>query len=373
MIRVLHVMGTMNRGGAETLIMELYRHIDRTKIQFDFLIYNYSDTPGVFDEEIKAMGGRLFHAKRRFYRNPVAFYEELSAFFKQHPEYKIVHAHQHITSGYVLAAAKTTAGSLTIAHSHCAFSTTGFLRKCAGLVSKALLKKYANFYFGCSNDAIVELSGKPADNRTRIIVNNAIDVEKFAFDQGMRQKWRAELGADDKTVIIGNVARFTSEKNHEHTIKSFARLAENNNNSMLVLVGDGPLRPETEKLAAELGVIDKTVFLGVRGDVHELINAFDVFVMPSRYEGLGIVLIEAQANGLPCVISADVIPREADTNAGLVTRVSLNETPEVWANACLNAGSRKSSGEVRPAIVEAGYDIHAVSGWLQDFYLSHWN
>lgn len=371
-IRILHIVGAMNRGGAETLLVELYRHIDRTKVQFDFLIYNYSGKPGAFDDEIIALGGKIFEAKRRFYKGPVSYCKELKDFFKEHPEYKIIHAHQYATSGYMLWSAKKTTKPVTIAHSHIAFPVTDFLRRCADSVGKKLLHKYADFYFGCSEDAIVELSGKPTDNKTRFVMSNAIDVEKFAFSADLRTSWRKSLGADENTLVLGNVARFTYQKNHEHLIRLFAEVVKKNDNSILVLAGDGSLRTQTEELAKELCVYEKIKFLGIRPDVQDIVNAFDVFVMPSRYEGLGIVLIEAQANGLPCVMSADVIPEEADTGAGLVTRVSLDKTPEKWADACLNAGNRKTSEEVRPAIVDAGFDINAVSAWLQDFYIKHW-
>lgn len=372
-IRILHIVGAMNRGGTETLLMELYRHIDRSKIQFDFLIYNYSDKPGAFDEEILSLGGRIFEAKRRFYKGPISYYNELKYFFKEHPEYKIVHAHQYATSGYMLRAAKKTTNPTTISHSHIAFPITDFLRRCADFVGKKLLHKYADFYFGCSEDAIVALSHQPPDNKTRFVMNNAIDIAKFGFSKELRTQWRQYLGADENTLILGNVARFNHQKNHEHIVKCFSEIVKRKDNSILVLVGDGSLRQQTEELSKQLGVYDKIEFLGVRSDVQDIINAFDIFLMPSRYEGLGIVLIEAQANGLPCVISADVIPKEADVNAGLVTRVALHKSPKEWADACLNAGNRKHIEEVKFAIINSGYDINTVANRLQNFYIEHWN
>lgn len=371
-IRILHIVGAMNRGGTETLLMELYRHIDRTKVQFDFLLYNYSNKPGAYDDEIRELGGKIYNAKRRFYKGPISYCNELKHFFRLHPEYKIVHAHLYAMSGYMLWNAKKTNNPITIAHSHIAFPISDFLRKCTNCIGKKLLHKYADFYLGCSEDAVVELSGKYADNKTRFVMSNAINVAKFAFSADLRADWRKTLGADKNTLVLGNVARFEHQKNHEYLIRLFDDVVKKNDNSILVLVGDGSLRSQTEELAKELGVYEKVRFLGVRPDVQDIVNAFDVFVMPSRYEGLGIVLIEAQANGLPCVMSADVIPAEADTGAGLVTRVSLEKSPAVWADACLNAGKRKTSDEVGPAIVDAGFDINMVSAWLQDFYLKQW-
>lgn len=372
MIRVLHIVGAMNRGGAETLLMELYRHIDRRKVQFDFLVYNYSDKPGAYDEEIRELGGKIFHAKRRFYRGPISFCREVKNFFDEHPEYHIVHAHQYATSGYMLAMAKKTGVPVTIAHSHIAFPITTFLRRCADAVGKLLLKSNADYYFGCSDDALIALAGVKSDNKKYYLMKNAIDSRKFNYSDEHRQIWREKIGADDATFVIGNVARFTYQKNHEHILRVFAEIQKNVKNSLLVLIGTGSREEEMRSLAKELNILTKVLFLGSRENVNDIINAFDLFLMPSRYEGLGIVLIEAQANGLPCVMTEHVIPDEADVGAGLVSRVELNVTPEEWAKVCMNAGERIDSEIAQKAIIESGYEISEVSGWLQKFYLEHW-
>lgn len=363
----------MNRGGAETLLMELYRNIDRTKVQFDFLVYNYSNQPGAYDEEIHSLGGKIYNAKKRLYKEPFSYYKELKSFFSAHPEYKIVHFHQNLISGFPLSIAKKTSNPLTIAHSHSAFGTAHDLyHKLINFIGKKLINKFADFYFGCSNDALFKICGQYSNDINKYVLNNAIDRDKFRYNHEMRCEWRSVLGATDNTLILGNVARFSGEKNHKHLIKTFCEVENLHNDSLLVLVGDGPLRSQTEEFAKELGIWDKVRFLGVRSDVQDIVNSFDVFVLPSLHEGLGIVLIEAQANGLPCVISSDVIPAEADVGAGLVTRVSLDETPNKWAKACLNAGARKDSEEVKSAIINSGYDIDIVANWLQDFYITHY-
>lgn len=369
--RVLHIVGAMNRGGAETLLMELYRHIDRTKIQFDFLIYNYSEQPGAYDEEILSLGGRIYNAKRRFYRGPISYCKELKDFFEAHPEYSIVHAHQYKTSGYMLAMAKKCGVKTTIAHSHIAFPTIDFLRRCADYVGKKMMVRSTDYYFGCSEDALIELTDKGADNKTRFVIKNAIDSEKFSFSNEKRILWRKNLGASDSTFVLGNVARFTYQKNHEYLVRVFAEILKDKEDSLLVLVGVGSKEQETKELVRELGVENKVLFMGSRGDVNDIVNAFDVFVMPSRYEGLGIVLIEAQANGLPCVISADVIPDEADVQAGLVTRVSLQQTVSEWAAACIKCCKRMEPACAKTAVEKAGYDIKKVAKWLEGFYMSH--
>ena len=371
-IRILHISGAMNRGGQETLIMELYRHINRSRVQFDFLLYNYSGKPGAFDDEIVALGGKIFNAKQRFYRNPIAFYAELKTFFREHPEYRIVHAHQFATSGYMLAAAKEETGATTVAHSHVAFVKTGMLRGIADSVGKRLLSSNADYCFGCSDDALAELMGVHSDGKRFLVMKNAIEPSKFQFEQASRLKWRERFGAAADTLVVGNVARFTRPKNHEQILVAFSVVQRKYANSMLVLVGVGPLEDQIKALAKELGIDSKIRFMGSRDDVNEIVNAFDVFLMPSRYEGLGIVLIEAQANGLPCVISADVIPEEADVRAGLVTRIGLDKPASVWADAVMSvAGKRLQPELAQEAVKKAGYDVNEVAAELQEFYLSH--
>lgn len=371
-VRILHIVGAMNRGGAETLLMELYRHIDRTKVQFDFLIYNYSDKPGAYDEEIKRLGGKIYLAKRRFYRGPIAYCRELKHFFRSHPEYHIVHAHQYATSGYMLAMAKASGVPVTIAHSHIAFPITTFLRRCADKVGKLLLKRNADYFLGCSDDALIALAGVKSDNKKYFLMKNAIDSKKFTFSNTQREVWRKEIGADDKTFIIGNVARFTYQKNHEQILRVFAEVTKDMENSLLVLIGTGSREEEMRSLAEELNIQNQVLFLGSKGNVHEIINAFDLFLMPSRYEGLGIVLIEAQANGLPCVMTRKFIPDEADIGAGLVSRVDLDASPEEWAKVCMNARGRIASEVAEKSIIKSGYEISEVASWLQEFYLEHW-
>lgn len=380
-LRILHIIGAMNRGGAETLLMEIYRHINRSKVQFDFLVYNYSNEPGAYDDEIRSLGGRIYEAKRRFYRGPISFYKELIKFFSVHSEYRIVHAHQFLMSGYMLKAAKGIDSSIvTVAHSHIANTFMGNksgiankLRTIADRVGHRILLSNADYTIGCAEDALIEMTGNKSNNITRFVMRNAIDPSKFSYNQTIRMQWRKYFNANEDTLIVGNVARFTYQKNHELIINTFANICGEKENSILVLVGVGDREVEMRKLATELGIIDKVFFMGSRGDVNEIVNAFDVFLMPSRYEGLGIVLIEAQANGLQCIISKDVIPDEADVGAGLVTRVSLDSSVEEWAQACISAGTRIDAGIAQQAVKDAGYDITVVADWLEKFYLDHWN
>ena len=372
-IRVLHITGAMNRGGAETLIMELYRNIDRRKVQFDFMVYNYSNCAGAFDNEIQSLGGNIYTMKERFYKNPISYCIEAKRFFDKHPEYRIIHAHQYAMSGYILYMAKKSYKTVfTIAHSHIAYPKTDPLRAIADFGGKTLLKTNTDLFFGCSNDALKALTGHYEDKRKYIVMKNAINIGNFIFDNQARREWRDYIGAGADTIVIGNVARFTNQKNHEMIISVFHEIAKRVPNARLVLVGTGSKLDEIKQRVKELRLDGNVIFMGTRADVNKIINSFDVFLMPSRYEGLGIVLIEAQANGLPCVISASVIPKEADVNGDMVKRVELSEPPSKWAEECLSCGTRKKPEYAQKKVIEAGYDIKEVSIKLQDYYLEKW-
>lgn len=369
-IRILHVVGAMNQGGAETLLMELYRHIDRSLVQFDFLVYNYTENPGFFDGEIQEMGGKIYQAKSRFYREPLSFWNELCNFFEQHSEYRIIHSHQFKMSGFILTAAKRSGNKITIAHSHAIDGSKGLIRDVVNYFAIKLLHRSTDYYLGCSEDALHALSGFYSDGKKRFILKNAIDIEKFSFSAEDRKKWRSALGVDENTLIIGSVGRFLPVKNHKLLVESFFYVNKINPNTLLVLIGSGALEEEINNRVNALGLKEKVVFMGNRSDVNKILNSFDVFGLPSKSEGLGIVLIEAQDNGVPCVISADVIPKEVDVGNNLVKKVSLNAPAHVWANMYLEAPKRADKNIAKRAVRDAGYDINMVSKWLQEFYLN---
>ena len=370
-IRVLQVIGTMNYGGAETLLMELYRYIDRTKVQFDFWVYNYGDHQGAYDAEILNLGGFIFYAKKRLYREPLAYRREIQSFCHVHHRYKIIHSHLNMRGGFVLPVFKKAWNCITIAHSHTAFPYLDIKNKCVNNLGRWLLKGNTDYFFGCSEDALKTICESTSKDNNCFVLRNAIDVDKFSFRNEKRDTFRKELCIDDNTFVLCNVARFTEEKNHQFQIDIFEKLLKKNKNCVLLLIGNGDLKSKMEEYTAErLGNdASKVIFLGSRKDVNELLNACDMFLFPSKGEGLGIVLIEAQANGLPCVISKDVIPEEADVHSGLVTRVSLDSPINDWVEACLNVPPRLEPSLARKSVLTAGYDIKSVAKWLEQFYL----
>lgn len=365
-IRVLHVVGAMNRGGVEVLLMDLYKNIDHNKVQFDFMVHTQDDS--LFDEEILSLGGRIFKLKNRFVKNPFNYLRELYVFFRRHSEYNIIHSHMNSMSGYILWMAKMANVKKRISHSHIARPKSNILRLFVWSIGKKLISSNANLMLGCSSDAIFDLSGLAVDNHNRIVMKNAIAIKNFKFNEEKRIFFRKSFGISLETLVVGNVARFEDQKNHLFMIDSFNKILKLRKNTVLLLIGSGSLLPLIQKKVKELNIEENVKFLGVRKDVSHILNAMDVFFMPSLYEGLGIVLIEAQANGLPCVAS-DTIPAEADIKAGLMNFVGLREDENIWRDTILKVNRNNCTKEPQLAAIEAGYDIKQVSDWLQNFYI----
>jgi len=270
-------------------------------------------------------------------------------------------------SGYILWIGAKAQIPIRIAHSHIAYPKTDNLRQFVWWFGRKLISRSSNTVLGCSSDAIIYLTGLEPDNLKRIILKNAIDIKKFAFNEKIRTQVRSNFNADQETLIIGNVARFDEQKNHQFILKIFQEVLSRNDNAMLILIGNGSLFVRIKEEAGKLGIESKISFLGIRNDVHKLLNAMDVFLLPSQFEGLGIVLVEAQANGLPCVAS-DTIPAEVDMNAGLMTFFSLNANAKSWSKIILKANRSEFTNDPQISAKEAGYDIHEVATWLQEFY-----
>jgi len=367
-IRVLHVVTTMDFGGVETLLMEIYRNIDREKIQFDFLCHNSSD--GKYVEEIKKLGGRIYQVNSILRSGGAIRYQHnLRRFFKQHSEYRIVHSHKNAQNGLILKAAKDAGIPIRISHSHIANREYSRFTEYYYNYSIRRIKKDATDYFACSMAAArCMYQDKRIIDKT-IVINNSIDIEKFKFSDNSRKTIRENLNIENDIVFV-HVGRFMEQKNHKFLIDIFSEIEKQIHNVKLLLIGEGVLMPQIKQQADELGISEKIIYLGSKSNVQDYLSASDMFLFPSLFEGLGIVLIEAQANGLPCIISKDVIPEEADVGAGLVKRVSLSQSAESWANECLNSVERINSEIAQKAVYDAGYDIKEITRRLQTFYLS---
>ncbi len=362
-IRVLQVVTQMTRGGLETMLMNYYRHIDRTKVQFDFL--EHRSYMADYDEEILTLGGRIHRLPRL---NPLSreYLTALDRFFADHPEYRIVHSHLDCMAGIPLKAAQKHGVPMRIAHAHSS-SQNKNLKYPIKLICRQSIPRYATDLFACGQEA-----GRwMFRGHDFTVLNNAIEAEKYVYDESIRAEVRQEFGIDPQVLVMGHVGRFSPEKNHKFLINVFYSLAQKHTDSRLLLVGSGPLETEIREQCNKLGIEDRVIFAGIRSDVNRILQAMDVFVLPSLYEGLGIVAVEAQAAGLPCIAS-DRVPEECVRTNGLVHFLSLKETPDRWAQEVLQQMLFKRtdrSSEIR----RNEYDIRENAKWLQDFYLTHWN
>lgn len=360
-IRVLHVIRLMNHGGVESMIMNLYRNIDRTKVQFDFV--QNSNEPAVYDDEILSLGGRIYHCPHYNGKNHFAYTRWWHSFFRAHPgEYPIVHGHLGSTAAIYLSIAKKY-GCYAIAHSHSAGAGSLKFR-----LFSYPTRYVADHFFACSAEAAAaRYGGRVAGNSEKCkIINNAIDAVKFTFDPESRKRLRQELEIPEDTLVVGHLGRFRQEKNHLFLLEVFHEIHRNNPKTLLLLVGDGELRQEIEARIQELELADKVILAGARSNTWDYYNAMDVFVLPSLYEGVPVSLVEAQASGLSCIVSANVPDESAITE--LVQFVSLEEGAVHWSQRIL-AAARITRRDMTQQIRAAGFDIQTTACALKDYYM----
>jgi glycosyltransferase involved in cell wall biosynthesis len=359
-IRVLHVVVNMNRGGAETLIMNLYRNIDRSKVQFDFLTCR----EGVFDREILELGGIVHRIPYITEVGHFKYIKALNQFFSKHTYYHIVHSHMNQMSGIVLTAAKKSNIPVRIAHSHSTRSGGGILAKIYRNYAGALIRGSATNYLACSTDAAKWLFG--ASKQDIPIINNGIEIEKFIYSNEVRKNVRNELEINTDTLVIGHVGRFTFEKNHDFLIQVFSELIKIKQNTFLLLVGDGQYKTYIERKIKDSNLLNKVKFLGVRDDVNRILQAVDLFLFPSIYEGLPVTLIEAQGAGLPCIIS-DSITKEVDLGVGLINYLNIDDV-QSWVEKIQELEHETSRFISVTKISEKGYNVRDTAERILQIY-----
>ena len=361
-IRVLNMFTIMDRGGAETMVMNYYRHIDRTKVQFDFLVHR--EQRGAYDDEIERMGGRIYRMCPVYPQNFSRYKRDLRTFFRAHPEYKIIHSHMSELGYFAFREAERQGVPVRICHAHNA--PHGFDAK---MIIRTYFKKrmmpYLTHLFMCGEESGKWLYGEKNKSRF-IMLNNAIDAAVYSFDASKREKMRRQLDLTGE-LVVGHVGRFNPQKNHPFLLDIFAALLKKEPNAVLLLVGGGADMPKIQAKAQELGIAERVRFLGVRSDVADLMQTMDVFVFPSLYEGLPVTMVEAQASGLPCIIS-DKVPPECILTEGLVNIMPLSANPEAWAEKIL-AKRAVPRTDRREEIAAHGFDISTEAVKLQEFYL----
>lgn len=382
-VRVLHVLGNTNLGGAESRIMDLYRHTDRNRVQFDFLVH--SGEEGFYEKEIRELGGRIFRVPRFRIYNYFSYRKALKEFFQEHHEFALIQGHMTSTAAIYLPIAKKAGVKKTAAHARSAGVDKGLKGTMTRFLRRNLADK-ADYLFTCSELAGISVYGEKAVREGKtIFIPNAIDCAGFTFDPEKRKKMREEFGLTD-ALIIGHVGRFHYAKNHEYLIRVFAKLCQMGTEACgstaetgadqkyhLILLGEGPLMEDTRKLAEELGVVDRVHFLGNHKNIADYYQAMDYFVYPSRYEGMPGTIVEAQASGLPCLMS-DTICREVIATE-LVETMSIEKEPKVWAEELqrrMDALVSKQENREKYAakMAAAGFDVQAQAERMMRFYES---
>lgn len=364
-MRVAQIMGKWLGGGVESVVMNYYRNIDRRKVQFDFICDE--DSKYIPRKEIESLGGKIILVPP--YQTPFKYHKKLKKILEK-GKYKIVHSHISTMSFFSLWAAKSAKVSVRIAHAH---STTNKKEKKKNFMKqilRPLSKVFATDYFCCSELAGRWLYGNKTYNHGRVyLLNNAIDVDKFKYNEEIRNKKRKELNIKKNEIVIGHVGRFVKQKNHEFLIDIFNEIYKQNKNSILLLAGDGPLKIEIENKVKELGLEKNVQFLGQRNDIDELYQAMDAFVLPSLYEGLPVVGVEAQASGLPCFFSANMTE---EVNLLDSTKfINLNHTSKYWADKILKEINSFTRKDMSLEITNGNFNIKTEARKLEEYYLKY--
>lgn len=357
-IRILHALGGLSRGGIETWLMHVLRNIDRDRFQMDFLVN--TDQPQAYDDEARELGARVLHCAD--YRRPWRWAQHLKAIADDHGPWDVLHTHLNLYNGVALAVGRGLGFAHRIAHSHNdteAADTRTRARSAYRWAMQRSIDLNATRKLAASRRAAHSLFGPDWADEGVDLLYYGIELEPFEV-RGGRRAYLEEFDIDPNAHVIGHVGRFVDQKNHGFLIEIFDRLAARRPDVHLLLVGDGPLRGEVARQVDQRGLADRVTFAGLRDDVPSLmVDAMDVFLFPSLHEGLGIVLVEAQAAGLPCVLS-DVVPYEADVTDELLERLSLSAPAARWADVVdrrLDAGPALDAKEALGRIRDSRFNV----------------
>lgn len=367
-LRVAQIIGVVNAGGVEACIMNYYKNIDRSKIQFDFFVEN---TGPIIDKEIiESLGGKVVIIPS--YKKVFKYMKTLKKLFID-GKYDIVHSNMNALSVFTLRAAKQAGIKIRIAHSHSTSNPKEILRSMIKNVLKLFSKKYATHYFACSELAGRWLFGNKAYEAGKVfLINNGVFIETFRYDETLRETMRQSLHIENNQFVLGNIGRLCAQKNQVFLIEIFKEVLKINTNSTLLLVGEGSLKDKLRKKINNLNLENKVIFVGANNNVHMLYDAMDCFVFPSLYEGLGMTLIEAQISGLDCFASLNV-PQIAKVNDN-VEFLSLDLSAKEWAkqiSQCFEKENRDGFDRKKISISfnSKMYDITAQSLELYRLYI----
>lgn len=361
-IRVAMIMGKMIGGGVEAVVMNYYRHIDKRKIQFDFIIDE--DSISVPEKEITNMGGRIYRVHP--YQQVFSYMKDLKEIFVEN-NYKIVHSHINSLSVIPLRVAKKCRIPVRIAHNHSTAAPGEYKKNLMKYILRFFSNVYPTHYMSPTKYAGEWLFGKKVANNELFVLKNAIEVEKFVYNEIIRKKLREELHYSEADFVIGNIGRLVWQKNQKFVIDVFAEVKKTHPNAKLLIVGDGPMKEELIEHAKNMRIFDNVLLLPNSPNVQDYYQAMDFFLFPSNYEGLGMVAIEAQVSGLP-VLGSTMIPEDVNITE-LFEKVNLEKNVTEWAKHVVKPSKKRFS--FIKEITKAGYEINQSADVLEELYLNY--
>lgn len=362
-IRILNIVPNMRAAGIESFIMNVYRNIDREKVQFDFIVHNTERN--FFDDEIEKLGGKIYRFTYKDDKNIIKYIKDLNSFFKEHKEYKIVHGHMQSMMPLYLLIAQINKVPIRIAHSH-----NGSYEKTLKGFILHIFSRFSKL-FSTDNWACSYVAGKYLfGNQKFEIVYNGIDTSKFEFNKDIRKIKRRELGIDESTFLIGHIGRFELQKNHKFLIRMFEKCQKENSKIKLILIGEGKLEQEIKKMIENLKIDSNVDLLGLRKDVNELYSAMDLFVLPSLYEGLPVVGIEAQTSGVSCIFSKNITNELKMSNNSYFMDIENDDDVENWKMKVLEIKNKKVE---RSKITNSKFDIKQIAKEVCIKYYERYN
>lgn len=366
-IKILHVVGGMNVGGTETMLMNLYRKLN-TNVQFDFI--SYYDKDAYYDDEIKRLGGQVIKIDSPNKVGMIKSIKNLCEAIKENGPYDAVHAHTLFNCGVAMIAARLSGIKVRVSHAHTNLDNTkNIIRKIYIWCMRRTINLFSTDCIACSESAGKYLFGESITlSKKYKLLPNYVDYKKY-LNCSDTKSVRQELGIKDDDIVVGHIGRFVEAKNHKFLLEVVSEMIILNNKVKLILAGDGELRKDMECYAEELGIKENVYFLGIRKDIDKILNNLDIFIFPSIYEGLGLVMIEAQSAGIPCLVS-EAIQKEADLDIGLVKQINLNDKKELWIKEAfeLIENKNKNKKQILSAIKNKGYDLDNIINKLLEIY-----
>lgn len=363
-IKVLQVVGSLRVGGAETVALNYYKYINKDEFEFDYLVYGDQKEP--LEEEIYKLKGRVLRV-RSPKQGIINFLKDIKDILNNNGPYDVIHSHPLFNSGWIMKIAYQFKIPIRISHAHSARYNVNnnILKEIYIVLMRRFINKYSTHILACSNDAGNYLYGERQFKLRGKLIRNGIEVEKYIFSNIVRNNIREELKLNNK-LTIGHIGRFCDVKNQEFIIKIFAELVKIRKDVQLVLVGDGETKKNIEEQVNRLSLQEQVMFLGTRQDIHRILHGLDILIFPSKYEGLGIVVIEAQCSGLKCIISENV-PKEVDIT-NLITRIPLDEGVDKWVTEIMQCSKVEDRPKLKDIIIESGYEIEHIVKEISNIY-----